>query len=197
VTDATLTAAILAGGQARRFGGRDKCRLIVDGRSIIVRQVEVLQRVAARVLVVVSPLDAPGRFADQPVEVVTDVVPGAGAMGGVLTALEHSTTDRVVIVAGDLPFLDADVLAHLAASALEGDGAWLAHPGGVEPLVACYRRSALPVLRRAVADARLALHAIGDDLRMVAVEAAALVGDRSAARLLTNVNTPADLARVQ
>ena len=57
----STSAAILAGGQARRFGGQDKSRLVVHGRSIIVRQVEVLQRVADEVFVVARD---PERFAD-------------------------------------------------------------------------------------------------------------------------------------
>jgi GTP:adenosylcobinamide-phosphate guanylyltransferase len=46
VTAETVAAAIIAGGRARRFGGRDKSRLVVRGRPIIVRQMEAPQRVA-------------------------------------------------------------------------------------------------------------------------------------------------------
>ena len=52
------TAAILAGGRARRFGGRDKSGLVVDGRSILERQLDELARVA-RDIVVVRGADAP------------------------------------------------------------------------------------------------------------------------------------------
>ena len=34
MSDLTRSAAILAGGQATRFGGRDKSALLVDGRAI-------------------------------------------------------------------------------------------------------------------------------------------------------------------
>jgi molybdopterin-guanine dinucleotide biosynthesis protein A len=36
------SAAIAAGGQARRFGGRDKSGLLVEGRSILDRQLGTL-----------------------------------------------------------------------------------------------------------------------------------------------------------
>ncbi len=39
-----VTAAILAGGQATRFGGRDKSALIVEGRSILERQIAELRQ---------------------------------------------------------------------------------------------------------------------------------------------------------
>ena len=38
----TRSAAILAGGQATRFGGRDKSALLVDGRTILDRQLAAL-----------------------------------------------------------------------------------------------------------------------------------------------------------
>src|SRR2546423_227500 len=39
------SAAILAGGLATRFGGRDKSALVVDGRSILERQIAELSPV--------------------------------------------------------------------------------------------------------------------------------------------------------
>jgi molybdopterin-guanine dinucleotide biosynthesis protein A len=36
------SVAILAGGDARRFGGRDKSALVVDGRTILERQIAEL-----------------------------------------------------------------------------------------------------------------------------------------------------------
>ena len=40
-----LSVAILAGGDARRFGGRDKSALVVDGRTILERQIAELSTV--------------------------------------------------------------------------------------------------------------------------------------------------------
>ena len=72
-----IAAAILAGGRARRFGGRDKSRLVVGGRTIIVRQLEILQQVAREVFVV-GPTD--GRFDDLGVAVHADVIADGGAL---------------------------------------------------------------------------------------------------------------------
>jgi len=88
----TTAGAILVGGQARRFGGRDKSRLVVQGRTIIVRQVELLQRVAGHVFAVGH---TPERFVDLSLSVVPDSVPGAGALGGILTAPEPPDSNRL------------------------------------------------------------------------------------------------------
>lgn len=186
--------AILAGGQARRFGGRDKCRLVVQGRSIIVRQVELLQRVTDQVLVVGPD---PARFADLPVTVVGDVIAGAGALGGILTALESTSADRVLVVACDLPFLTEDLLRALLTLAGSGDGAWVETPRGPEPLVACYRQSARGPIRAAITAGRLKAADLGRHLRLHALAGDALSAFGAPAHLLDNLNTPEDYARVQ
>src|SRR5262245_20387423 len=106
----TTSAAIIAGGQARRFSGQDKSRLVVEGRSIIVRQVEILQRVAADVFCVGPPAS---RVADLGLASHPDLIPGAGALGGIYTALAHARHDLVLVVACDLPFLTSRLMQAL------------------------------------------------------------------------------------
>lgn len=191
---ATVAAAILAGGQARRFGGRDKSRLLVRGRPIIVRQVEILQRVATTVFVVAP--DA-GRFADLGLPIHADLLPGAGAMGGVYTALEMSPAERVLVVPCDMPFLHEGVLKRLVELADGADGAWVRTGHGVEPLLACYQRPARLVVRDAIGAGRLKLADLGAVLRMRELAAADLATFGPVDELLANVNSPDDYGKVK
>ena len=84
------SAAILAGGRATRFGGRDKGALVVEGRTIRDRQLAMLSEVADEVLIV-----APGH--------VEDIFPECGPMGGVHTAVSAATHDAVFVIACDMP----------------------------------------------------------------------------------------------
>jgi molybdopterin-guanine dinucleotide biosynthesis protein A len=186
--------AILAGGQARRFGGRDKSRLIVSGRTIIVRQVELLQRVTDEVLVVGAD---PKRYADLPVKVVPDVVTGAGALGGILSSLDATPADRVLVLACDLPFLTEDLLRALLDRAAQGDGAWVETGRGPEPLVACYRQSARERIRTAIAAGHLKAAGVGLFLTMASLSGESLSALGDPAHLLDNLNTPEDYGRVQ
>ena len=54
------SAAILAGGDARRFGGRDKSALVVDGRTILERQIAELVDGHTRTLRVIRREDDAG-----------------------------------------------------------------------------------------------------------------------------------------
>jgi molybdopterin-guanine dinucleotide biosynthesis protein A len=194
MTPPITAAAILAGGQARRFGGRDKSRLLVEGRTIMVRQVEVLQRVASDVFVV-------GPASDTTVElglpVHADLIPGLGAIGGLYTALEVTAADLVLVVACDLPFLDAGLLERLVALSAGGDGAWVRSPRGVEPLLACYRRSARGAILEAIRAGRLKAADLGGVLRLIELGPPELERFGPIDRLLANINTPDDYARIE
>jgi molybdopterin-guanine dinucleotide biosynthesis protein A len=192
--DTATTAAILAGGQARRFDGRDKSRLIVEGRTIIMRQVEILQTVATEVVIVAADRV---RYRDLGLPVYPDRVSGAGALGGIYTALEVSGHDAVLVVACDLPYLHSGLLQRLVERSAGADGAWVRSPRGVEPLLACYRRHTAALVRQQIERGHLKAADLGAILRMSEVGLDELEAFGPADRLLTNINTPADYARVQ
>ncbi|MEO8480952.1 MAG: molybdenum cofactor guanylyltransferase [Acidobacteriota bacterium] len=190
----TTAAAIVAGGRARRFAGQDKSRLVVEGRTIIVRQVEVLQRVAHPVFVVGHD---PGRFADLPLPVYADVVTGAGVMGGIYTALTVDGPDTVIVVGCDMPFLESGLLQGLVELSAGHDGAWVRTPRGVDPLLACYRRHAAPILRGEIDAGRLKATDLRSVLNMAEMSLADVATYGPPERLLANLNSPDDYARVQ
>lgn len=185
---------MLAGGRARRFGGIDKTRLLVSGRPIIVRQVEILQRLTSRVYVVANDHR---RFADLGVPVYVDRIRDAGALGGIHSALAVADAERVLVVGGDQPFLSADLLRHLASRANDGDGAWIHTSRGVEPLVACYRHHAIRQVRLALEAGDLKAADLSRRLEMVSVGASELASFGEIERLLTNINTPDDYSRLE
>jgi molybdopterin-guanine dinucleotide biosynthesis protein A len=189
VSGLRTAAAILAGGRARRFGGIDKSRLVVLGRPIIVRQVALLQTVVNDVFVV-GPDD--GRFADLDLRVEADRLAGAGVMGGVYTALDAAEANVVIVVACDMPFLEATVLRQLLALAEGHDGAWARSARGVEPLMACYRRDARLAILESIKAGDLRLGNLGQRLRMAELD---LTGQGD--RWLVNINSADDYARVQ
>src|SRR6187551_1196657 len=92
------TAAILAGGQARRLGGIDKSALVVGTRSILERQLSLLHGITSHILIVGSggsEVQSDGIR----IRVVADRIPGAGALGGLYTALVEAPTEQVLVIA--------------------------------------------------------------------------------------------------
>jgi molybdopterin-guanine dinucleotide biosynthesis protein A len=94
------SAAILAGGRARRFGGRDKSALVVDGRSIRERQVRELTTLTTDILIVGGPGVATAP--DAPLgtgRVIADRVPGCGPLGGLHAAFCEAHGDAIIVIA--------------------------------------------------------------------------------------------------
>ncbi|WP_298803168.1 molybdenum cofactor guanylyltransferase MobA [uncultured Lentibacter sp.] len=116
---------ILAGGQATRMGGGDKCLLPLGGAPMLEGVVARLQpQVAA--LALNANGDA-SRFAGFGLPVVADSVAGfAGPLAGVLAGLDWAAGqghESIVTAAGDTPFFPLDLVARLLA-ATEG----MTHP---------------------------------------------------------------------
>jgi len=188
-----VRGAILAGGGATRFGGRPKGLELVGGRRILDRLVDSIVTALGSVpLLVANDPDAtewaPG------LTVRADVRPGAGALGGILTAVSAGV-GPVVCVAWDMPFVPPALLRRLADELTTADAVLPASSGrrGVEPMCAGYGPACGPAIERAIADGDLRAIAFHSAVRtcILPPEAVAAFGDP--ALLFFNVNTPDDL----
>ena len=188
--DRQLTAAILAGGQARRFGGINKGTLPLGGAHIVDRQLAALRAVAGSVFVVGAAAPV---WSARGLTVVPDEIPGMGPLGGIYTAIVRSPSDRTLVVACDMPFLSAEVLVRMAAI----DDADLVIPKsarGHEPLCAIYTRACLPDIRARLARGALQARRLPLGLRIAEIGPDLLGMDE---RLFVNVNTPHDYERAK
>jgi molybdenum cofactor guanylyltransferase len=188
--------AIIAGGQAERLGGYPKGLLLVGGRRIVDRQINAARGVFSRMLLVSNE---PTLWSGLGIPVVGDRVPGAGPLAGIDAALAALLPEEeaVVCVAGDMPFLTPgslsllrDVHPHAAAFAARADG----RP---EPLFARYARPCAPALAAALAAGRLGAASFLAAIGAAYLDETAMRARSPELTFLTNINTPADLARAQ
>lgn len=186
------TAAILAGGRARRFGGRPKPLLTVGDRRIIDRQLAVLRTVAERVAVVTADR---ARYGALGIPLWEDLLPGRGPLGGIYTALVNAATPQTLIVAGDMPFLTAPFLRHLARTGRGVDVALARTADGPQPLCASYCRTCVDPIRRNLERGALRVADLLAEVRVREIGPDELAGYDRDGTLFFNVNTPADHAR--
>jgi molybdopterin-guanine dinucleotide biosynthesis protein A len=190
-----VTAAILAGGRATRFGGRDKSALLVEGQTIFDRQLSELSQIAGEILVVGREMLHGRRDG---VRTVADVMPDCGPLGGLHSALNAAHGDPVIVIACDMPYVSAPFLAYLAGLASgprKPDDCIAVVPKterGYHPLCAAYTRAVIKPIERRLMDGRLTMTDLLAELRLrvVAADEIARFGDPH--RLLANVNTPAE-----
>lgn len=192
MTETTLAAAILAGGDARRLGGVNKGTLVVGGAAIADRQLAAIRPVTSRIFVVGRPSEV---WASRGLEVIPDDLPGAGPLGGIYTAVTRSPCERTLVLACDLPFVSAELLARLAAEA--GDVVVPRSRRGLEPLCAIYSRACAPDIRARIARGELEASTLPRGMRVVEVAAGSAADGDPGARLFENVNTPHDYERAK
>ena len=122
---------------------------------------------------------------------IPDLYPGAGPLGAILTALDHTSADWNLVAACDMPELSAEFLKGLInATAVRsaGDAVVPVGPSGrPEPLCAVYHRRSRPVLERALGRGAGSMRAALKDLRVTFVWVPEVL-------YFQNVNTPEDWA---
>ena len=172
-----LTGVLLVGGASTRFGSPKPLVRLGD---------ETLGERAWRILgEACEERVAVGKLGDGlalPFAVTDDASETRAALAGIVAGLRAAPTDVAVVLPVDMPRVPAELLHELAAAC----GRAAVPQGG--PLPAAFRKTALPVLERRLADGQLALHEALDELAAERVEV-----DET---LLANVNTPDDLRRL-
>jgi len=191
-----ISAAILAGGRATRFGGADKASLVVGGLRIVERQLAAIGAVTDDVRIVAN--DA-ARYAALGVRVVPDLIAGVGPLGGLYTALVDARHDRVLVLACDLPFVPAALLERLAmesGTAQQVDAVVPRTARGLEPLCAVYWKACAGRAQAQIARGDLRMTALLADLHVRELGRDVLAPYDGEA-LFENVNTPHDYARAR
>jgi molybdopterin-guanine dinucleotide biosynthesis protein A len=194
------SAAILAGGRAARFAGRDKSRLVVGGRTILERQIAELSRVTSDILIVGRNDQVwPGLSVTDGVapRLVADIVPDCGPLGGLHTALTTARGDALFVAACDMPYLDASFITYLFGLSAGADAVVPRTNGGYHPLCAVYTRACLDAIARRLGNGRLKMIDLLQDVRTRIVAPDELARFDRDGKLLANVNTPADYADIE
>jgi molybdenum cofactor guanylyltransferase len=184
--------AILAGGRARRLNGRDKSALLVGGRRILDRQLDTLRGWPGPILLVAAE---PSRFDRFGLPVIADVLPGAGALGGIYTAVTAAPTRQTLVIACDMPFLHRQFLDQLAAWGRDVDAAIPRSVDGYQPLCASYSRTCAGPIRSRIEAGALKISDLLPVLRVREIAPWELRPHDPDGRLFFNINTPEDYAR--
>ncbi|MBB3998209.1 molybdenum cofactor guanylyltransferase [Aureimonas pseudogalii] len=194
-----LFAVVLAGGRGSRMGSAIPKPLIeIGGRPLIER---VLDVVRLRADGTVISTNAPESFAHLGLPAIADEEPDfAGPLAGLVAAARwfaarEERPFHLLSVAGDTPFLPADLVARLADGAEDDAVAVAAQAGHVHPIVALWSSDIVcdlsidPAAPRRDRSLRAIQEAHACRIVDFAADARAPGGDP-----FFNVNTPVDLA---
>lgn len=185
----TISAALLAGGESRRMG-HDKATLLFRGQPLWKHQLEILQCLEPERVLLSTRTDPPWRPAD--VEFVADQQPSRGPLSGIAAALSWTTTDHVLVLAVDVPFVTVRYLKDLCAEIEIGCGVIPMIGTRAEPLVAIYPREAAVDFQNALLGNECALQPLVRRLIEAGKLRPVTVGPDETS-LFRNLNEPHDL----
>jgi len=189
---------VLAGGKSSRMGA-DKAFLDFGGQTLLDRALRVLGGVCDRVAIVGDP----AKFANcgalkgesgKGESAVADIFPGCGPLAGIHAALAHSSADLNLMLAVDMPFVTAELLAFLLAAGENSDAVVILPRTikGFQPLCAVYRREFCFVAEQALRAGRYKIGAAFSGVVLRIVEDAELAAAGFSERSFFNLNTPQD-----
>lgn len=144
----SVSGFVLAGGASRRMG-RPKALLVLDGETMLERQLRLLRSVTGKVFIAGWPEDIstsqlPNSVCKVPF--LSDEPLGRGPLGGIYSALKRSRTEYNLFLSCDMPFVAAEFLEYLCRTALRNRADVTVPKSNdrrLNPVCAVYRRHAL------------------------------------------------------
>jgi len=188
--DGVMLGAVLAGGASRRMG-RPKPGALLGGRELIRRPLAAVEQAGLEPAVVAKPSSP---LPSLECRVILEPEEPRHPLCGILAALRAAAGRPVVVVACDLPFVPASLIAELAE--LDAPLAVAAASGREQPLLGRYGPALLPELERAL-ERRDSMSEVMRRLGPVVLDEPSLRPHGDPGRVLFNVNTQADLRRAE
>ena len=197
-----LEVIILAGGNCRRMGF-NKLFMKFCGQPLITQVVQVASQVSKNLTLVIGFKDPEKNYASiLPgwVKIVRDTTENKAALFGMVTGLEAAKADYAVILAADIPFVNAEVIKLLYHESKDFDLVIPSWPNGnIEPLYAVYKVSTvLKIFRKAVKNGKVRIRdAINGLKRINYIPVEKLKYADSSLHCFININTPEDIMIVE
>ena len=160
-----VTSIILAGGKNLRLG-RNKAFEVIRGKTIIDRVFERLEPISSQVVVVTSWKQFDIEL-DLHADVIADIYPEMGPLGGIYTGLTASTSDVNIVAACDMPFINTKLIEYMVELLADYDAVVPRLVNKmIEPLHAVYSKNCLSRIDARLGAKKLSIHAFLDEVNV-------------------------------
>ena len=205
-----VTGIILAGGKSRRMG-QNKALLPLGEDSLIAHVIRRMRRVTDELLLITN---APAEYTHLGLPMHSDIIPDAGALGGIYTGLTYASHDVAVCVACDSPFLQPKLLSYLISILGEYDAVMpytesrnrdieVTNPSHstdqmtLQTLCAVYAKRCLPVIEQMLNEPDLRVHALRERANILTLAPEIWKTYDAKGYSFFNINTPEDFEKAQ
>ena len=138
-----ISGVILAGGSNKRFGGITKANVVIEEETIISRIISAIGGLFDEIIIVTNTPEEFREFIQ--CKIVKDQYLKAGPLGGIHAALKESSENAIFVFAGDMPFLDKNIITDQINEFNKNEYDVLIPSINqfIEPLHAIYRKSVI------------------------------------------------------
>ncbi|MCB0279274.1 MAG: molybdenum cofactor guanylyltransferase [Calditrichaeota bacterium] len=141
-----MNVYILCGGKNSRFNYKEKALEPINGESSIQLLINQLNRTELP-LTLISNNPAYKQFE---LPTIPDEIQDIGPLGALFTALNHSDSDWIFLIAADMPFFQVDLIRYLSDRKMNVQAVIPSDKTGLQPLAALYHRSCIDQVKKQI-----------------------------------------------
>lgn len=171
--------------------GRPKAFLPYQGTTIIEHVLSNMKELFQEIFIVANEPDS---YGDLGVDVVKDILPYRGPLGGILSGLLVAAHPHSFVIACDMPLVSRKLMRELTLSRHGNDVVALSHKNGIEPLLGVYSKNCIKPLEESLFSGNLSVQDFLSGLKAQTYNCP----EEASFELppFFNVNTPQDYSRV-
>ncbi len=191
MTRSPCSCVILAGGESKRFQGKNKAFIKLGGQRVLDRLIGILKPLFSEVILVTND---PLLYLEWNVMIVTDHFDCRSSLTGIHAGLFAASNPHALVVACDMPFVQSRLLEVLI-NAIEPhlDVIIPKTSDGFEPMTAIYSKRCLKPMEAALAKNQFQILKVLKHMRLKEIEEAELRRQDPDLISFMNVNTPEQL----
>ena len=184
-----ITGIVLAGGKSNRYG-RNKALVEMDGIRLIERVIGVVEPIFEHLLIITN---TPQDYAYLKLPMVEDLIKGLGPLGGIFTGLQTISDEAGFFVACDMPFVNAELIHHMADVMGDFDAVVPKVDWKIETLHAIYTKSCIPAIKELIDNRDYQIFNFFQKVRVRYLNENEIRGFDPELRSFFNINRPEEL----
>ncbi len=154
-----MKACIIAGGKSGRFGD-DKSLFVFEGRPLINHVLDIIKPLFDDVIIIANDRE---KFSFLGLDVIPDIIPDLGPIGGLYTALEKINCSRVFILPCDMPFLNRGFVEYMSQIPDLYDVIVPKSGGHFQPLHGIYGKNCIPYILKNIEEKKFKINSLFDE----------------------------------
>jgi molybdopterin-guanine dinucleotide biosynthesis protein A len=146
--------------------GTDKGLLVVNGKRMVQHIIDTISLLTSSITIVTNNEEY--KLFGFPV--IPDLIKDKGPVGGIYSALSHSSVDSNLILSCDTPFVSLELIKKLVGECANSDVCIPSFKGRVHPLIGMYKKKNTLIYKHAIDSNSLKLMSVNQTLKTLIIE---------------------------